>query len=48
MVNVYDHHNCESTWHQPCIQIYCTKKEPYNHLFQTTFPTLWHMMVLTV
>lgn len=35
MVNVYDHHNCESTWHQPCIQIYYTKKEPYNHLFQT-------------
>lgn len=24
MVNVYDHHNCESTWHHPCIQTYYT------------------------
>lgn len=46
MVNVYDHHNCESTWHQPCIQIYCTKKSLTTICFKPHFlhyGTWWYL-----
>lgn len=35
MFNIYDSHNCESTWHHSYTQIYYTIIEPYNHLSLT-------------